>query len=448
MAAPPYSESARKIAHMAMGGFALLLRYIPWWQAAILASAALVFNLTILPRYGRKLYRPSDHLQRFPTGIVLYPISVLLLILAFPDRLDIAAAAWGILAVGDGMATFIGKPFGRMRIPWNTHKSVLGTCAFALFGGLAGAFLAWWCRPPIVPPPYLWFSIGVPFGAALAAAFAETIPIKLDDNVTVPWTAAAVMWSLSLVSEDLVWQAMQHGWPAFAIATAVNVVVAAAGYAARTVTRAGAVAGGVIGIAIAASAGWGGWLLLLATFGAATVSSRLGWQRKTLLGIAEERGGRRGVGNAIANTGFAAVAALMSALTYAHDPALLAFATALAAGGSDTIASEIGKAWGKRTYLVSTFKMVPPGTSGAMSLEGTLAGVAAAFALAGLAIALNVVASTALLPIVLGATIGSLCESALGATLEKPGIVNNDVLNFLNTAIAAASAIVIARALS
>ena len=47
------------------------------------------------------------------------------------------------------------------------------------------------------------------------------------------------------------------------------------------------------------------------TFAAAAVTSRLGLRRKALLGIAEERGGRRGAGNAIANTGVAAVAALL-----------------------------------------------------------------------------------------------------------------------------------------
>ena len=39
------------------------------------------------------------------------------------------------------------------------------------------------------------------------------------------------------------------------------------------------------------------------------------------------------------------------------------------------------------------------------------------------------------------ATIGAFAESALGATLEAPGILNNDLLNFLNTAIAALLAI-------
>jgi uncharacterized membrane protein len=45
------------------------------------------------------------------------------------------------------------------------------------------------------------------------------------------------------------------------------------------------------------------------------------------------------------------------------------------------------------------------------------------------------------LPVVAGATAGALLESVLGATLEPPGIVNNDVLNFINTAVAAYVAI-------
>jgi uncharacterized protein (TIGR00297 family) len=211
------------------------------------------------------------------------------------------------------------------------------------------------------------------------------------------------------------------------------------------VTSTGAVTGAVIGTVIAVTTGWTGWVLLLVTFLAASLSSRLGLRRKTLLGIAEERGGRRGAGNAIANTGFATAAALLSVLTTERDLALLAFVTALAAGGSDTIASEIGKAWGRRTWLVTNFRRVVPGTSGAMSLEGTAAGIGGACLLAVLAISVGLVPATALVAVVAGATIGSLAESLLGATLEAPGILNNDMLNFLNTGIAAAAAIFVVR---
>lgn len=43
--------------------------------------------------------------------------------------------------------------------------------------------------------------------------------------------------------------------------------------------------------------------------------------------------------------------------------------------------------------------------------------------------------------VVIGATVGALVESVLGATLEGPGILNNDTLNFVNTAVAAAVAL-------
>ena len=91
--------------------------------------------------------------------------------------------------------------------------------------------------------------------------------------------------------------------------------------------------------------------------------------------------GTTGAGNAIANTGVAALCALLALLTPSADAARLAFVAALAAAGSDTIASEIGKAWGRRTWSITSLKHVPPGTSGAMSIEGTAAGVVGALAL-------------------------------------------------------------------
>jgi uncharacterized protein (TIGR00297 family) len=445
MAARQHDELGRQLVHVAMGGFALALRYVPWWQAALLAIAALVFNLLVLPRIAGQLYRPGERVGSAGSGIVLYPISVLLLVLLFPRRLDIVAAAWAILAVGDGMATIAGRRFGGRAIPWNREKSFAGTTAFVLCGGVAGVLLAWWCRPNVTPTPEAWFSIAAPFLAALVAALVETIPIKLDDNLSVPGAAAALLWALSLVREDLVGPAIVAGGHSILIATAANVAVAWLGYWAGTVTPAGGVTGATIGIAIAVTTGWPGWALLLATFLTASISSRLGLRRKTLLGIAEERGGRRGPGNAIANTGLATVAALLSVLTYSRDTALLAFVTALAAGGSDTIASEIGKAWGRRTWLVPRFRRVAPGTSGAMSLEGTVAGVAGAGVLAAVAISVGLVPQSALVAVVAGAAIGSLAESLLGATLEGPGILNNDMLNFINTAIAATAAILVAR---
>jgi uncharacterized protein (TIGR00297 family) len=439
------SEDRRQIVHVAMGALALLLRYLTSWQATIFAAGAVAFNLYALPRLAGTLYRPAEVRRRFFSGIVLYPVAVALLLLTFPDRRDIVAAAWGVLAFGDGMATLVGRHMVSPRIPWNPEKSIAGTSAFILFGGAAGSLLCWWCRSTVIPPAYGWFSIWMPWVAALVAAVVETIPISLDDNISVPAVAAAVLWWTSLISEDLAPAAASNALRLLPLAATANVAVASAGYVAGTVTIPGAICGALIGITIAVTCGWGAWGLLLATFALAVVSSRLGLRRKASLGIAEGKGGRRGAGNALANTGIAAAAALLSTLTYAGDASRLVFVAALAAGGSDTVASEIGKAWGRRTVLVPTLRRVPPGTSGGVSAEGTAAGLLGALALASLGMATSLIPWSAVPAVVLGATIGSFAESVMGATLEGPGIVNNDVLNFANTAIAAAAAIFLLR---
>jgi uncharacterized protein (TIGR00297 family) len=433
-----HSERARQWVHIGSGAFALLLRVLTWWQAAALAVLALAINAVVLPRVGgRRLYRPVDRARGFPLGILLYPIAVLALIAAFPDRLDIAAAAWAILAVGDGAATLIGRG-GRRRLPWNPEKTVEGTLAFAILGAAAGVALACWTRPAIDPVPPLTFAIVAPIVAAIAAALAETIPIRLDDNVTVPATAAVVLWIASLSSTAAFAAARAGVLSALPWAVGVNAVVAWLGYRAGTVTISGMLAGALVGIVIFACGGAGAWLLLFLTFVVASAASRLGLKRKVLLGIEEERGGRRGAGNALANCGVAAMAAVAAVCTPYRAAALAALVAALAAGGSDTVASEIGKAWGRATFLVTSLRRVKPGTPGAMSLEGTAAGIVAALGLASIGVAAGLVAASSVLIIVLGATVGALVESALGATLEGPGILNNDVLNFINTAAAAA----------
>lgn len=444
-----HSETTRQTVHMSMGAFALTLRWLAWWEAVALALIALGFNLVVLPRIAPRIYRAGDRV-RGVHGIVLYPFAVLALLAVFPRRPDIVAAAWGILAVGDGIATLVGRAARGTAWPWNPEKTIPGTVAFAIGGSIAGAFLAWWVRPNVAVPPPLLFGILVAPLAAVAAAFVETTPVRLDDNLSVAASAGAVLWLGALVCTRYaaalnsgLAPASQPYAAAFPVgrgaeAVVANLVVATLGYAARTVSVSGAICGTVIGIVVFVAVGWQGWVLLLVTFIAASVATRIGRARKQLLGIGEERGGRRGAGNAIANTGVAAIAALLAGLDVHPGAARLAFVAALVAGGSDTIASEIGKACGRRTWSITTLRRVAPGTSGAMSLEGTTAGLLGAIGLAFVAVALGIVGSGPVALLVIAATAGALLESWLGATLEAPGILNNDMLNFINTATAAA----------
>lgn len=442
------SEDRRQVVHIAMGAWAILLRWISWPQALALACAALLFNWFVLPRIGgRALYREADHARGYPLGILLYPFVVLLLILLFRFHLDIVAAVWGVLAAGDGAATLAGRRLPRFALPWNVEKTVGGTMGFIVCGTLASALLGWWVSARFGDPMAISTFIPWLLMAAVAstvAALVETIPVRLDDNVSVSAAAALVFASLHISSASVWLLNADDTLQRAAMGVVLNIAVAFAGWAARTVSLSGVVAGVVIGTVIYACAGSGAWLLLLVAFAIAALTSRVGYRRKLQLGIAEERGGRRGAANAIANTGFAAGAALLAVISPYRVEALLALAAALAAGSSDTVASEIGKAFGRRTFLVVGLKPVPPGTSGALSFEGTAAGILAAAVLALFAVYAGVVPRAFLPIVVVAAAAASVIESALGATLEGPRILNNDLLNFINTASAAAIALLLA----
>src|SRR5918993_395681 len=97
-------ELKRKLLHIAVGGFPFLLRDLTWPQAALMAVAAFAFNWQLMPRVGgRAMWREREHGAGYPLGILLYPVGVLGLVLVFRHHLWMAAAVWGVLALGDGM---------------------------------------------------------------------------------------------------------------------------------------------------------------------------------------------------------------------------------------------------------------------------------------------------------------------------------------------------------
>ena len=104
-----FFELSRQSVHMMVGAFTLLLRWLSYPQALACAACAIIFNVFILPRLpGSKshLYRMDERERGFSMGILMYPVSVFLLIFSFP--VPVAAAMWGDLSFGDGMATILG----------------------------------------------------------------------------------------------------------------------------------------------------------------------------------------------------------------------------------------------------------------------------------------------------------------------------------------------------
>jgi uncharacterized protein (TIGR00297 family) len=76
---------------------------------------------------------------------------------------------------------------------------------------------------------------------------------------------------------------------------------------------------------------------------------------------------------------------------------------------------------------------VPPGTEGAVSVEGTLAGLAGAAIVASLGTGLGLYGPSAAILVALAGLLGSLVESLVGTVAERRGWMGNDLLNAFNT---------------
>jgi uncharacterized protein (TIGR00297 family) len=425
-------ELARKLVHVAMGGIAFAVRPLGWELALGCAVVAVLHNAFLLPLYGgKRLWRAGETERGFALGIVVYPFTVLLLLLAFPWRLEVAAAAWGILAFGDGMAAIVGQTLGGSNpLPWNRRKSWAGTLAYLLFGGAGAAVLLLWTAPGVYSPS---FAVAIGFAAAAFAALLESQPQGLDDNFGVPLVTALVLFCLTLTPGGWGIVATDAFLARAGVGLAVNVALAAAAYAIGGVGVAGAIVGVGLGTTIWAFAGPWAFALLFAFFVLGTLATKLGYARKAAAGIAQEKGGRRGPGNALAKTSIPALAAVFAATTGRPGPFLLALAGAFATAAADTVSSEIGKGYGRRTFLITTLEPVPRGTEGAVSLEGTLAGVAAALALGTLGYAGDLYPAIGIAIVAVAALVATTLESIAGATLEQRGLLDNDAVNFLNS---------------
>ena len=147
------NEMMRRSVHFAAGIFAFLLAYLAPAQAVIFAAGAVLFNALILPRIGgSRLFRERERESPWRSGILIYPVSVLLLLLLFGfgrDGMAVAASGWIVMAWGDPSAAAWGRRRGRRPIPWNERKTIEGTLAFALVA-TAGIWLVltWMGRSP------------------------------------------------------------------------------------------------------------------------------------------------------------------------------------------------------------------------------------------------------------------------------------------------------------
>jgi uncharacterized protein (TIGR00297 family) len=221
--------------------------------------------------------------------------------------------------------------------------------------------------------------------------------------------------------------------PAFA----VTIVFALLAWGMRGVSARGALAGFLCTFLIVLAAGFAGFATVLVVFALTVFATQFGQHRKFAAGIAKRKGGRRGL-QVLANLSAAVIVAVPAIFFPRVAPLLFAaMAAALCEAAADTVSSEIGKAVARRSHLITNLQSVAAGTDGGITLQGTLAGIVAAWIVAAVAASMSVISDYWILPAMISGVAGMLFDSVLGATIQRPGKLGNDAVNFISTAFAA-----------
>ena len=397
-------------------------------------------------------FRKHEQEKGFSFGKLIYGIMVFILILLFYKKMYIVARAWAIMSLGDGCSNIFGKAYGKRKLPWNPEKSWIGSAAFVFFGGLGAAILMWWVNldqssaqtiQEQMQTPLMWsYFFTSAFLAAFVAAGVESLPLKINDNVTVPLIAGLFLYATTIIN----WEHLNNAHSIIA-ALIVNVSFGLLAYYLKTVSKSGLIGGVVVGTIIYLCLGIGGFLILFTFFALGSWSSKHKYEWKASHGVAQENRGKRSVKHAVAKGGVGLVMAIMALLTDIPEVFKIAFVAAFATATFDTISSELGQIYGKKPILITTMKSVPVGTDGAISIEGTILGMLSAALIGAEAYALHLINLPSIIIVVAAAFVGTTVESVLGATIERRKWVSNEVINFINISTGAGVSMLMARIL-
>tara|TARA_B100000212_G_scaffold336821_1_gene310718 strand:+ start:291 stop:1022 length:732 start_codon:yes stop_codon:yes gene_type:complete len=210
-------------------------------------------------------------------------------------------------------------------------------------------------------------------------------------------------------------------------------------------TKSGWISAGILGTLLWGSLGWTGWISVVLYLILGSLVTKIGFKYKNKLGIAEKRGGRRGPENVWGSASTGLFLALMIKLNLASLILLkVGFSASFAAKLADTFGSEIGKRYGKNTFLITTFKKVKKGTEGAISLEGTIASLFGSILMTYVMFILGFITIEKEFFIVsFSGFAATIFESFVGARFQDKYNLSNEAVNSIQTSFSAILAILI-----
>lgn len=463
------SEFTRKFVHIGVSH---------WWIAAMLLIDDMRYALippvlfVILNYYSYKknVFKSMERQDKTDLGTVYFPISLVILILLTwkggllgRDLRYFGAVGALVMGYGDGFAAIVGENFGRQKYCiFKSRKSLEGSIAMFVFSLIVSAVLLGIFRGADI------FTLKVSFIVAVLAAMAEAFTPFGVDNITVPIISALAAYYLNFLQGKTLFSFIFMACIGFIL----SFFIAYAAYRKKSLTLDGSVGATFMGTIIYATSGLFGSAIMILFFISSSLLSHFKKGLKEKVVRQFEKTGRRDVFQVFANGGIGLIYSVLFYVTK-NPTFLLMMAISFAAANADTWATELGILNRNDPISLRTLKRVEKGTSGAVSLPGTVAALLGAMLIAvftamGFKLAdLRIPGFTFIQSFILvtaGGFVGSLIDSILGATVQgvyyseeiegeteksvyngKPTVlvrgfkfVNNDIVNFLSIALSSA----------
>ncbi|MFB6311314.1 MAG: TIGR00297 family protein [Salinirussus sp.] len=352
----------------------------------------------------------------------------------------LAAAGLAIMSVAFGLpptayvvavVLLVGGNLGARIVPTVRDEPAVVAAGFVAGGFLAGTAAGLGASAILGRPAPIATVAFLAAAGSLIAALIREVLFQQDDPLVLVAVALLLWLFISLPGGASPTRV--------AVALAVTAGLGYVSYALETASLPGMLTGILLGLLTIVLSDYGWFAMLIAFYGIGGLSAKFRYDEKVERGIAEPNEGARGSGNVLANS----VAALAAVLLGAASPRLgvpmglflFAFAGAVAAALADTLSSEIGGLF-DQPRLITNLDVVEPGQDGAVSVQGTAAGLAGAAIIAAIgATLLSGIGPAGAVVVAVAGTLGMIVDSLLGATLEGR-LIGNQGVNFLATAAA------------
>ncbi|MFB6172374.1 MAG: TIGR00297 family protein [Haloarculaceae archaeon] len=446
---------SRAAAFAAVGTIALLVPALvgrlapPLLTAAAIAPFLLLAGLSIYVVGQGRLFdlfaRPGDYEEGRLYGLAGYALSIAglaLLTTRFGLPIGVFLGSVLLLAYGN-LAQQVARSL--------TSAPVLPVVAFTVVGALAAVAGTLVASQLVAATPArldLPLAVFLAVSGALLAALLRSVLFERDDPLVL-LSVGLLLWLLADLSLGASGAGALVPTDRLAIGLALAVGFGAVAYAIGAASVTGMLTGVFCALLAVVLGGYGWFAVLIAFFAFGGLSSKFRYEEKLARGVAQENEGARSSGNVLANSAAAVVAVLGFAASarLGVDPLvfLFAFTGSVAAAMSDTFSSEIGGLYDD-PRLVTTLRPVDPGTDGAVTWQGEVAGLLGAVLIAAVALPFFALSPPGVAVVVVAGFAGMTIDSVLGATLEG-GVLDNQGVNLVATASAAVVAAALAVAL-